>query len=219
MKSYRIIIFQYLVLITILVCFSNGSNYFIRKKRSIQNRRIKDGHRKRYNQTKTPYSSYAYLSTLFGSLKPAEKKDHFDLMEFLKERDVPIKEDNKKSWECEVNLKKEDGNNWNCKIMYSTEINDLKQKKIVPEFCICEYFLSDNEKYHFSYDYMKQLYNENVRKKINRGADYQCENVLYERTSKNWICHVTKNVNNILNDPDEELSCDCKHQKIVDFYS
>lgn len=132
-------------------------------------------------------------------------------------------------------------------MMINFEIKNEVKKKI-PLFCLCSYErdCSQNEKMHLSIQYAAQLEQENREKGVNRGADYQCENVLKARTKlKRWTCSVKReNLFRTTSPPlgpapvtdhfgesekqfrtkNDELYCDCfhkkkcKHTRIVDFY-
>lgn len=95
---------------------------------------------------------------------------------------------------------------------------------------------------YLSSEFAKQLERENHAKGVERGADYQCENMLKTKTKKRWTCalkrdqeqeritttrssltstayavnnnHNSKNNNNNNNKPNnDELYCDCFHKK------
>lgn len=136
--------------------------------------------------------------------------------------------------------------------LYSSFLNSFKNenKKKIPLFCLCSYETdcSQNERMHLSIQYAAQLERENRGKGINRGADYQCENVLKARTKlKRWTCsirrekhhslttsaptalatkksHLSKDQHANLTPKNDELFCDCfhkkkcKHTRMVDFY-
>lgn len=134
----------------------------------------------------------------------------------------------------------------NSKFNHFSYVKSEDQKKI-PLFCMCSYErdCSLNEKMHLSIQYATQLEKENREKGLNRGADYQCENVLKAKTKlKHWTCtvkgakHFTSSVTpvsahskkkfaqseNQLKQNNDELYCDCfhkkkcKHNRMVDFY-
>lgn len=236
MKNFNKVSFQYSIAITLLVCLSDGASYFIREKKLLRStNRISEANKKKYNDTKNALSSFSFLSSTFQLHTSTRKKSFLDLMEFLKDVwDVPMSEKNKKlskDVECAINLKKEDGHNWSCKIKYKQGkklINENSYRiknNLVPFLCICSYEYdcsNQNETFFFSYNYMEKLAAENKKNRINRGPEYQCENVLMKKTRDKWSCVVKKNVNNTI--VNEEYYCDCKsikkctHQRMVDFY-
>lgn len=84
---------------------------------------------------------------------------------------------------------------------------------------------------YLSSEFAKQLERENHAKGVERGADYQCENMLKTKTKKRWTCALKRDqeqitttkssltstayaVNNNHNKPNnDELYCDCFHKK------
>lgn len=242
MKNIQTIPLKQCLLIAFLVCLTYGSCYIINRKKPAQSpatfvHKQNDTNRKKQNDTRQ-YSSYAFLISSINSSPTNTQNKYLDLMEFLKDFwNVSINEANKKvskSAECETNLKKEDGKNWTCKVKYTksekkNSVIDTNSENLalIPLFCVCTYAYdcSKKEIFYFSYSYMLRLLRDNARKKINRGADYQCEKVLKKETNKSWQCLISKNSLNENNDPNEEYLCECilidtcTHQRIVDFYS
>ncbi|RNA19819.1 hypothetical protein BpHYR1_033412 [Brachionus plicatilis] len=237
MKNIQNISFQHFLLIAFLICLTYGSCYIINQKRPFRSgdSATHETSRKKQNDTRQ-YSSYAFLMSSMNSSPTNNQNRYLDLMEFLKDFwNVSINEANKKmsqSRECETNLKKEDGKNWTCKVKYTrsdtkNSATQTNRDNLIPLFCVCSYAYdcSKKELFYFSYGYMLRLLRDNARKKINRGADFQCEKVLRRETNKSWKCSIRKNSPNANNDPNEEYLCDCilietcTHQRIVDFYS
>lgn len=173
------------------------------------------------------------------SSKRSKKHSLFDLMKFLNVEDrpefvSPSSKNMSREQECSNNLKKEDGHNWSCKtnhVASKSSSDDLKFNNIknpltsadkpkinlIPLFCICSYeYDCDivNSEMSFSYDYMKQLKKQNYLKKVKRGADYQCENVLKKKTKQSWSCAIKKETKRPL-DKSREYFCKCFHKKSV----
>ena len=101
--------------------------------------------------------------------------------------------------------------NWSCKV-----VNDRKTN--IALFCSCsyEYKCVENQSIYFSLDYNKNLANRNKLNKINREADYQCENSLKKLTQKVWTCK--NKINEESTSKDDEYYCECMHKKKCKFY-
>ena len=199
------------------------------QKKSVVNNSYNNDNIKYYSKNENTSLDKTNKSKNFTKLlfSKSEKRDFFDLMEFL--NDVftlslsNSKKTSSKATECEKNLKIEDGKNWTCKVKYHKKSDNSNPE---PLFCACYYeYACDTqiEKFHFSKSYMIKLKNENKQKNINRGPDYQCEKLLFHQTEKNWACTVKKELAKPVK-KDDEFYCECfhqntcKHERIVDFY-
>ena len=224
MKNFDKVSFHYSIAITLLVCFSDETSYFIREKKSMRsNNRTNGANKKKHNDTKSSLSSFSFLASTFQLHTSTNKKEYLYLVELYKD----VRHDIKKKLECEANLRKEDGHNWTCEIKYKQDKTD--SNKLVPLLCSCSYEYDCPIKYetfYFSYNYKKQLTHENKHNHINRGPEHQCEKILSKTNTDQWSCEVKKNVNNTI--VNEEYFCDCKNknvkkcvsrERLVDFYS
>jgi len=129
-----------------------------------------------------------------------------------------------KARKCVENLKIEDKinnftvKNWSCKIV------NQKKAKNVPLLCSCSYDLpcDETERIFFSPDFNQNLMRQNKEKNVFRGADFQCENYLVNKTKKKWSCQIKHNQNSTK--VEEENYCDClsrnvcKSERFVEFY-
>ena len=129
-----------------------------------------------------------------------------------------------KARKCIENLKLEDkinnftAKNWSCKIVNQKKVKDI------PLLCSCSYDLQcdESERIFFSSDFNQNLMSQNKLKNVYRGADFQCENYLINKTNKKWLCQIKQNLN--ATKLEEENYCDClsknvcKSERLVEFY-
>ena len=159
----------------------------------------------------------------------AKRDESFNFLEFLKDsyaakQDLIKKKHVSRAKKCVENLRLEDKlnnftvKNWTCKVIKE------KKTKNMPLLCSCsyEYQCIENEKIYFSPEYNDDLKQKNRLNSVYRGADFQCENYLVNKTKKAWSCQIGENKE--AQSADEKHLCDCFHKstcrndRFVDFY-